>query len=242
MFSFPVGFIGDKIGYKFVLVYGLVSAAICQTAYLFLPPFSQTEQNPYAILAKGNASDIFVLQHIYWPLCQVEVTDDACAESEPFQSDAFANISSHWSCSDLMDHAFDSNFILDLSNSTELSNGTFCHATPDHNVTNPDLAVICYISGDYAESCQTVEGNHALTFWLYFGFYCVYTLGMNIGFALLDSTALHLADQHDSHYSYIMIWIILGAVLAPIISALAIEAPEEGGKCCLLYTSDAADE
>lgn len=235
--NFP-GFIGDKIGYKAVMVACLAASAITQTTFLFLPPFHEYQQNPYAILVReGNSSDStleaeFNLLEIYWPLCPDEaaVSVDSCAASDPYQSEGFANISRYWSCPPNLD--FNPDFVLNSPpNVTDLSNGTFCHATSAEEAPlYPDLAVICYISGRYAESCTGVEGDHALTFWLYFTFYCIYTMSMNSAFSLLDSTALQLANQHGSHYSYIMMWNILGSVFTPIVTGLAIDTPEEGGR------------
>ena len=227
-----LGFIGDLFGYKSVLIYALVSTAVTQTLFLFLPPYTEINQAPYAILVKQNRSDVFQLQHLYWPLCNAEVTDDNCAQSQPFQDEEFANVSYYWSCSNSFDYSFNNYFQLSDPTSIELLNGTFCHANSTKEIASPELAVICYIQDSYAASCQIVDGNHALTFWLYFLFYCIYALGMNSAYSLQDSTALHLVNQHNSDYSYVFLWNFVGAAVAPIITALTVKEPEEGGSQC----------
>ena len=218
------------LGFKLVVVVSLIMAAVCQTTFLFLPSYIEDIQIPYALLTKANNSDVFEVQDIYWPLCDQGVTQEACKKSEPYQTDGFSNISNYWSCKDnFLQFSFNPDFSLNTPNTTNLSNGTFCHSPAANSAQNPDIAMICYIQDSYAQSCRSVEGNHALTFWLYFAFYCAYTLGMNSGYALLDGTALHLADQHDSDYSYMMIWNLVGAIIAPVITGLSVDEPEEGG-------------
>ena len=201
-----------------------------QTLFLFLPPYTEKNQVPYAILAKDNGSNVFEMRDIYWPLCNMEVTNDNCANSEPFQEEEFANVSQHLSCSDLHNYEYSNEFTLNYPSTIELSNGTFCYSNTTEEMAAPDLAVICYIQDSYAPSCKTVDGNHALTFWLYFLFYCIYTLGMNSAYSLQDSTALHLVNQHNSDYSKIFLWNFVGGAVAPIITALTINKPEEGGR------------
>ena len=161
-----------------------------------------------------------------------EVTKETCEASEPFASEGFANISQHWaSCTLPEGYDFNPNFNLNSVNITQLANGTFCEANDDHPAAaDPILAVRCYVEEDYVESCETTDGKHTVTFWVYFVLYCVYTLGMNSMYALLDGTALHLANQHDSDYSYVMMWNILGAACAPIVTAFTIEDPLPGGE------------
>lgn len=204
------------------------------TSFLFVPPYREHTQSPYAILVSQKDSDAFQLREVYWPLCGGQaVTEEACEESEPFSSEEFANISLHFECTLPPGYSFQQeDFQFDIVNVTEFTNGTFCHAGSSSSSPPSDLfnlAVRCFVNEDYLETCVSVEGSHAKTFWIYFAFDCLYILGMNSMFALLDGTALHLTSQHGSHYSYVMMWNILGAACAPLVSGFAIQEPEPGG-------------
>ena len=71
------GFIGDIIGYRIVLIFNVIMAGICGTAFNFLPIYKEVQQIPYGLLylnisanQTGSSEMVYNLMSIQWPICQ----------------------------------------------------------------------------------------------------------------------------------------------------------------------------
>ena len=74
-----LGFIGDLIGYRAVLIFNVLVTGVCATIFNFLPIYKETEQIPHALLymnqsAAGSAEMSYSLMAIQWPICEDSVT------------------------------------------------------------------------------------------------------------------------------------------------------------------------
>ena len=74
-----LGFIGDLIGYRAVLIFNVIMAGVCGTVFNFLPVYKETEQVPHALLymnlsAAESAEVSYSLMTIQWPICKDSFT------------------------------------------------------------------------------------------------------------------------------------------------------------------------
>ena len=74
-----LGFIGDMIGYRMVLIFNVLMAATFATSFNFLPVYKELEQVPHGLLymnvsAAESTGLSFDLMSVQWPLCQDSFT------------------------------------------------------------------------------------------------------------------------------------------------------------------------
>ena len=77
MASPTAGFIGDRIGYKPVVVLSMVLCAISSTSFTFIPVYREYHKIPYVTLVRseGAAEEAtYTIQKAAWPLCDPDVT------------------------------------------------------------------------------------------------------------------------------------------------------------------------
>ena len=70
-----LGFIGDLIGYRAVLIFHVIVAGVCATVFNFLPVYKETEQIPHGLLymnvsATESEEISYSLMAVQWPICE----------------------------------------------------------------------------------------------------------------------------------------------------------------------------
>ena len=93
----PTGFIGDKIGYNFVVAFHLVSAGITATAFDWTPRYHEYYRIP-TITTINTTQEII---EFTWPLdcTSTNVTIEDCQNAEILYDDVFwGNMTSYVSC------------------------------------------------------------------------------------------------------------------------------------------------
>ena len=73
--SFLSGFIGDKVGYRVILILNTVVCAMAATGLTLIPAYKVYDQIPHAVLFKNTsateASDAaYTIVSVQWSLCQ----------------------------------------------------------------------------------------------------------------------------------------------------------------------------
>ena len=74
-----LGFIGDLIGYRAVLIFNVVMAGVCGTVFNFLPIYKETDQVPHALMylnlsTAESAEMSYARLTIQWPICEDSFT------------------------------------------------------------------------------------------------------------------------------------------------------------------------
>ena len=231
IFIFYPGFIGDRVGYRWVLVVSMVITALFGTFLDLTPRFSVDVKAPTATLFKAHDDPSFQLVSVEWPLCHMDtLTDSDCEDSLLLLND-FENITSYLSCDEPIS-LLDEDFELFSPNVTESANGTFCRAESDFepDYLNGSYVTHCRLVGyPRAERCETKHGSHATTFWVNFAIRTVYMWTMNSAYTILDSTSVALAKDHNSDYSHVIVWFQLSGALGAFVAGFVIQDPEDGG-------------
>ena len=126
----------------------------------------------------------------------------------------------------------DEEFVLLDPNVTTCSNGSFCSSiSEDYYLEDnkPEDVVSCEIIGyPNLKTCSEEIGSHAKTFWTYFMLRTVFQWTMNSMYSLSDASALKLAEQHNSDYSYLLIYTSFANFLSPFLAGQLIKDSEEG--------------
>ena len=76
-----LGFIGDIIGYRIVLIFNVLMVGVCGTAFNFLPVYRELQQIPHGLLfmnmsatEAGSTEMSYNLMSVQWPICQESFT------------------------------------------------------------------------------------------------------------------------------------------------------------------------
>ncbi len=77
------GFVGDKIGYKPVIIVSMAVLGASSTAFHFLPRYREFSKTPYAVLvtSEGYSTRPYSLSTVTWPLCEYEHTNNGIDKS-----------------------------------------------------------------------------------------------------------------------------------------------------------------
>ena len=72
------GFIGDKVGYRVILILNTLVCALCATGLTLIPEYKEYEQIPHAVLFKNSSaaesSDVpYSIVSVQWSICQVTI-------------------------------------------------------------------------------------------------------------------------------------------------------------------------
>ncbi len=64
------GFLGDKIGYKPVIIMGMILMGASSTSFHFMPRYREFVKTPQAVLVRSEGGDEqYSLSSVSWPLC-----------------------------------------------------------------------------------------------------------------------------------------------------------------------------
>ncbi len=75
------GLIGDKIGYRTILILEMLVAGAASTYFAFVPPYEDQTRLNYVTLLKDTGEDLpAVVSSVQWPVepCWLEPTVDDC--------------------------------------------------------------------------------------------------------------------------------------------------------------------
>ena len=85
------GFVGDKIGYRPVLIFNLLLVGAAATSFTFISVYKEYTKVPHAILYKASKvteepAVPYALLSIVWSLCDEEVTESegSCGQLKQF--------------------------------------------------------------------------------------------------------------------------------------------------------------
>ena len=79
------GFIGDKIGYRPVLIFNMLLTGLAATSFTFMPIYKEYMKVPHAILYKSSkvgeelTAVPYTLFSVVWSVCNEEVTESKCS-------------------------------------------------------------------------------------------------------------------------------------------------------------------
>ncbi len=208
------GFIGDKVGYKPVLIASIAGGAIASTMFTVIPAYKEMELTPYTVLARPDAgSSIYTVDSVAWPLCDsdggpTEGTNTSAAlviqippdishirirtvedcQSFAEEPGAFANLTDYLICETEVLVGEDYDLVVD--GLAQTANGTLCSAS-DANLASSYESVRCkIISHPMMTTCHKTEGDHRTTFFYYLACRAVFQWSINSMFSLFDGAVL----------------------------------------------------
>ena len=219
-----LGYIGDRIGYKKVVMTCMIGTAIAGTCFDLTPRSSTIIQFPKLWVTQNESES--QIQSIQWPICVETLTSEDCNDALE-ENYYFDFISNYTDCQNIENEPFfgESSIIRDIDDGTY-----YCNSWNENfdNETNFENLKTCSINGyDNLGNCTVVEGSHVATFWTYMGLRTVFRIFMGSCYSLLDSTGVVMADMHNSDYSQVLLISQAVAVVSPILAGLLIRDPEE---------------
>ena len=125
-------FIGDKIGYRNLMIANALVMAASSTCFDLTPRFSQEVRSPVAVVYPiANRSSNYSLHSIDWPICDMETNVRNCEDSFMNLTN-FDNLGDFLSCTkDDPTFHLEEDFIIESINATKYKNGSFCVAEAD---------------------------------------------------------------------------------------------------------------
>lgn len=239
-FASPIaGFIGDRLGYRAILIVSITLTGISATCFDLTPRFSEQIRAPTAIVYELDPLNAtYGLFSVQWATCDKQVTSLLCNHSLTNNLDQLPGLSDFLYCPggdlDVIDFPWNS------VSTIENSNGSFCQAESELNLEPPNPTGIfqrCLVK-DYPglRTCVKQSGSHVQTFWIYFAIRTLFQWFMNCAYSLLDSTSVTLAKRHDSDYSQVLIFNQLGSTLGPLLCAWIIQDPANDSQDEIYYS------
>ena len=245
-----LGFLGDKIGLKPILLGTIIGMGVCGTFIDLTPRYKEYLRRPNALLTSDNISEgSFILRSVQWPTdypnCNNRENHDLalCDNATPVINASFYDdLINYLDCKNeagdvveitLLDTSL---FRFPSNNSLVIAdlplNGTFCdlYANYVNNIT--ERIFYCdIIERPEVGQCFNTDGSHAATFFTYFFLRIVQAVCVNTMFSLMDGTSMHLVKQHNSDYAMVLIWNTVAGVFGPMISgALVVDSSDPSGK------------
>ena len=245
------GFIGDRIGYKPVLLVSIIAIALCGTCFDFIPRYKEYYRYPSAMITLNTTNNnSFILKSVNWPItypeCDVRDTHNItlCENSPPLTNETFYDdIKTYLRCKDengvlYQIESLDVTEFRNLSNNnpniTYVSgNGTFC-VIESNNATLKDIYCDVDITNNpYVGKCRNTKGSHAAMFWTYLFLRTLWQIFQSACFALCDGSSMCLVKEHKSSYAMILIWQSIAVILGPLIGGpLVHDSEDKGGNYC----------
>ncbi len=144
-FIYFLGYLGDKIGYKPILIWDAIIVGSAYTSYMFIPTAKVSIRSPFVDIGPGLDDHTFPLMSVNWPLCSgdKDLTDiQRCRQSWLADSDTetvqdfLAGINSFVNC---QDGNITISVPVDLyfNNVTSNDEGTFCNLKAEFEPLSP---------------------------------------------------------------------------------------------------------
>lgn len=245
------GFIGDKIGYKPVLLVSIVGIGLCGTCFDLIPRYKEYLRYPSAMVTMNSSNNnSFILRSVLWPItypeCNVRETHNVtfCENSSPLTNETFYDdLNTYLRCKDENGDVYnigslDTTEFQDLSNNnpkiTYVSgNGTFCDLESSNATAKDIYCDIDITNNPYVGKCFNPKGSHAGMFWTYLLLRGLWQIFMGAGFMLCDGTAMCLVKEHNSNYAMILIWQSVAGIFGPLIAGTLVhDSDDPSGNYC----------
>ena len=240
---------GDKIGYKPVLLIAMVMIGLFGTCFDLTPRYKEFTRLPMAsVRMKGHDNTSFVLMSVMWPItypeCNIRKSNNVtlCDGSSPLVNQTFfddimkymrcENDGNAYEIKSLDTNDFKSTLTNSLETYDEPGNGTFCDLMSTKSNTTVDISCdIDIYNNPYLGECFNTEGSHNKTFFVYLLLRILWQVFMSAAFVFLDGSSMYLAHQQNSSYALIFVWQIIAGIFAPLISgALVQDSDDPNGK------------
>ena len=244
MHSIFLGFLGDKIGLKPVLIIVIVGMGISGTCINYAPRYNEYQMYPNVIVTSQNiGNENFTLISVQWPIGDLHIKSkrednqlSICENSAPRQYPSFyENITDYLECrnkdavSFQVDSLDTSMFQTPWNNSLTIlempSNTTFCDLYVNYVISAEEEKMICEIkrSPFFGPASTITSGSHTAMFLTYMLLRISQAVFVNTAFSLMDGTAMHLVAEHNGDYAMVQVWTSLAGVLGPLLSGALVE-------------------
>jgi len=198
-----LGYLGDKLGFKAVLICSLMGSLVSSGALPFVPTYRSLQ--PQAAVVNFNSSNDPPWSSVQW-----------VGEYNRCEAGFLVVVGVHCGDSDWTGR-------LDLTNECSGNEEGQCGeiATCVHKCENPEsFAPLnftiqhCRIDLENGRGNQE-EGSHSLTFWIYFAIRTVLNTFMNASFNISDAAAATKAKKEGAAYSSIMFFGTIAGIITP---------------------------
>ena len=265
MFSGPIsGFIGDKLGYRVILIVYILISGATATAFHFVPRCGEHQLQPHALLYSAGGGEAnrqySQLVSVNWALCDIYDGSMMASKNSSMSSSSCTDSLSTFALQDLPRYlnctGRDNNSSNDVSISADFSfydatairgpNGTFCSSRNEYLSSYSETGVEgqiekCFISNHPdLELCTAKYGSHKMTFWTYFGLRLVFQWAIIGVFSIFDGASVQLANEHGGTYSEILKYALLAAAISTFLPSLVMKktASKTEGYELLFYIND----
>ena len=234
-----LGYLGDKIGLKPILVVSIVGFAVSGTCIDLVPRYKEYNRYSTALLkpVENMNNGKFILMSLEWPANYPDCSStqvqelSLCRNATPVVNPSFYNdIRDYLFCKDAsgssieiksLDTAF---FETPKKNNLTIqdipANGSFCDLSENSfNRSSQDI-INCEIVGNpEIGECYNTVGSHLAMFFTYLFLRMSQAIFDNTMFSLLYGTAMHLAKQHSGDISMVVVWNSVAGMFSPLIAA-----------------------
>ena len=237
-----LGFLGDKIGLKPILLIAMVGMAISGTCIDLTPRYREYYKYAQALAtAKNSTRRSYVLRSIQWPInspdCLSSGDQDLalCKNAPPVVDPKFYDsIIEYMDCKDGSENSveieiLDTSFFKYPSNNNlailEMAdNDTFCDLYTDYESSVKEENIYCQIKDNpYVGYCFNTEGSHAAMFYTYLFLRISQAVFDNTMFSLMYGTAMHLVKEYNGDFSMVLLWNSVAGLIGPLIAGVLVE-------------------
>jgi hypothetical protein len=232
-----LGFLGDKIGLKPVLLTSIIGMAVCGTCIDLTPRYKEYNRHSTALVTrKNNSSGNFILRSVQWPIdypnCSTLESKEmeSCENAPPVVNPHFFdNISDYLICKDtdrnsVQIKSLDTSFLkYPLGNGLSIldmpGNGTFCDLYTNYIIDAEEENIYCEII-EYpdAGSCFDTKGSHTAMLFTYLFIRISLEIFDKTTYGLLYGTAMHLVKEHNGDFSMVVVWNYVAGMISPLIA------------------------
>ena len=216
-----LGYAGDKLGYKLVLIFALIGFIASTTLLNYLPVYRQhsakigLDKNFY-----NETLETFESKSIIWfgkykdfnSSCDYEPTENIVKEIKC--EDKVFNVDIEFKTEDIK--------TVDTTNCTDLNTQTCTYFVQE---AGEKEYVICDVKFEY-ENGIFEQGSHSLTLWTYFTIRTLVNVFLNVLFNISDGAASTITIKENSSYAIVMFFGNIGGlfpnwVTGPIVDNLS---------------------
>jgi len=197
-----LGYFGDKLGFKAVLICSLMASLVSTGALPFIPIYRSSQ--PQAAVINFDSTTSPPWSSVQW-----------IGEYNRCEGGPLVVVGVHCDDSDWTGQ-------LDLTDECSSNEDGQCgdeviciHRCETQNVPVVNFTVqYCSIDLENGQGSQE-EGSHSLTFWIYFAVRTVLNIFMNASFNISDAAAATKAKKEGAAYSSIMFFGTLAGIITP---------------------------
>ena len=197
-----LGYVGDKLGYKMVMVAGLLLYTVTLASFTFTPSYRQhfSKVALHTGSEKLNFSIEFDINNVIWFGRYLEEGFDC--------NDTLDNLTVSITRIECDSGVYEVDLKLDLSDVPNTTKNEctdvdrdFCKYEFKEDVLMENVLFCSVLDGDGKRTVE--QGSHSLTLWTYFFLFTCYKILVNVNYNISDATAATLAKKENSSYSII---------------------------------------